>query len=34
MSDNIAPAKNATLAKRSMIVGHIGVALLSCGTGI
>lgn len=32
-SDNITPAKNATLAERSVIVGHIGMMLLSCGTG-
>ena len=32
-SDNITPAKNATLAERSVIVGHIGMMLLSYGTG-
>lgn len=32
-SDNVTPAKDATLAERSVIVGHIGMMLLSYGTG-
>lgn len=32
-SDNVTPAKDATLAEKSIIVGHIGMMLLSCGTG-
>ncbi|MBP2057039.1 uncharacterized membrane protein YjjP (DUF1212 family) [Lactobacillus colini] len=32
-SDNITPARDATLAEKSIMVGHIGVMLLSCGTG-
>ncbi|WP_290625687.1 threonine/serine exporter family protein [Lactobacillus sp.] len=32
-SDNITPAKDATLVEKSIIVGHVGMMLLSCGTG-
>ena len=32
-SDNVTPAKDANLAERSVIVGHIGMMLLSYGTG-
>lgn len=32
-SDNITPAIEANLAERSVIVGRIGIMLLSCGTG-
>lgn len=32
-SDNVTPAKDATLPERSVIVGHIGMMLLSYGTG-
>lgn len=32
-SDNLTPAKDATLAEKSVIVGHIGMLLLSYGTG-
>lgn len=32
-SENITPVKNATLAEKSVIIGHIGMMLLSYGTG-